>query len=184
MTEEKNITVYGASSTTLDEAFYEAARIVGESIAQSGATLVNGGGAAGLMGATIDGALAAGGKAIGVIPSFMSERGWGHTRLTQTIVTNGMHERKKLMADMAAGVIALPGGVGTLDELMEIITWRQLGLFTGQVVILNTLGYYEPLLKMLGDAQRMGFMRKGVERQLFQLTDSPRHAVKLALGQP
>lgn len=178
------VAVYGASSARLDAVFYEAARAVGRCIAEAGAAVVNGGGARGLMGATIDGALAAGGAAIGVIPEFMHQKGWAHPGLTRLEVTDGMHSRKKLMADLATGVIALPGGVGTLDELMEIITWRQLRLFNGPVVILNTDHYYDPLLAMLEQAERRYFTREHARGRLFDVTTDPAEAVRLALAIP
>lgn len=177
----KAVTVYGASSTRLAAQYYEAARNVGRLLAEAGAEVINGGGARGLMGATIDGALEAGGKAVGVIPQFMADRGWGHKGLQRMIVTPDMHTRKKTMADMSDGIIALPGGVGTLDELMEIITWRQLGLYTGNVVILNTLNYYGPLLDFLRLAGEQGFMRQNAEARLFVVADTPAEAVTMAL---
>lgn len=178
----KYVTVYGASSSHIDEAYKQAAYRVGMEIARAGAVVVNGGGARGLMGATIDGAIAVGGHSVGVIPDFMAAKGWGHPGIGEMRVTDGMHPRKRLMADLATGVIALPGGIGTLDELMEIITWRQLGLYDGNIVILNTLGYYDPLLSMLDSAAEKGFMRKGVSRKLFHVTDRPDEAVRIALG--
>lgn len=176
----KSITVYGASSSHIDQVFFEAARKVGRLIAESGFALVDGGGDHGLMGAVNDGALEAGGQAIGVIPGFMAEKGWGHKGLTSMVVTDGMHSRKQRMADLASAVIALPGGVGTLDELMEIITWRQLGLFKKPVIILNTDNYYDPLLSMIDRAEQRGFMREGQPARLFNVTDDPAEAVRLA----
>lgn len=175
------VTVYGASSTHIDEKYFRVGRSVGRLLAEAGADVINGGGAVGLMGATIDGALEAGGTAIGIIPEFMAAKGWGHKSLTRMIVAADMHSRKKAMADMSTAVIALPGGVGTLDELMEIITWRQLRLYTGQVVILNTDGFYDPLLAMLARAEEQGFMRKGAEQRLFTVAATPEEAVRLAL---
>lgn len=176
------VTVYGASSSHIGQVYFDAARTVGALLAARRITVVDGGGANGLMGAVNDGALDAGGKAVGVIPQFMADRGWGHTGLTEMVVMPDMHTRKHFMASVAAGIIALPGGVGTLDELMEIITWRQLGLFTGPVVILNTAGYYRPLLDMLDRAQEQGFMRKGAEQRLFRVADTPQQAVDIAIA--
>lgn len=178
----KAITVYGASADGLDEVFHTAARRVAEEAVRRGAAVVNGGGTQGMMGSVNDTVLAAGGTAIGVIPRFMVERGWGHKGLSRCEVSEGMHDRKARMAELATGVIALPGGVGTLDELMEIITWRQLGLFDGQVVILNVGGYWDDLLRMLGTAEKRGFMRKGTRGDLWYVTDDPVEAVARALG--
>lgn len=177
------VTVYGASSSAIDKVFFDDARALGAALAARGAAVIDGGGAAGLMGAVNDGALGAGGKAIGVIPRFMADRGWGHTGLSLTVVTDGMHPRKALMAAAAKAVIAMPGGIGTLDELMEIMTWRQLGLFSGSVILLNTAGYYTPLINLLERAAALGFMRKGTgPEQLYGVAETPQQAVEMALG--
>jgi hypothetical protein len=174
------ITVYGASSQNIDKAYFDAAIEVGRLAAQNGIAVVNGGGKMGLMGAVNQGAIEAGGETIGVIPQFMVERGWHHPSLSRLEVTDSMHTRKELMAKLATGVIALPGGVGTLDELMEIICWRQLGLFSGNIVILNVGGYYDNLIAMLRTATEGGFMRPDHLQNLFTVTDSPAEAVKIA----
>jgi uncharacterized protein (TIGR00730 family) len=174
------ITVYSASSQNIDKAYFDAAIEVGRLAAQNGIAVVNGGGKMGLMGAVNQGAIEAGGETIGVIPQFMVERGWHHPSLSRLEVTDSMHTRKELMAKLATGVIALPGGVGTLDELMEIICWRQLGLFSGNIVILNVGGYYDNLIAMLRTATEGGFMRPDHLQNLFTVTDSPAEAVKIA----
>ena len=178
----KCITVYGASAAGLDAVFQEAARQVALAAVDAGVAVITGGGTQGMMGTVNDTVLAAGGTAIGIIPSFMVEKGWGHKGLSRIEVTDSMHSRKALMASMSTGVIALPGGVGTLDELMEIITWRQLGLFTGNVVILNVDGYWNNLLEMLAVAEQRGFMRKGTRADLWHVTSDPDEAVRLALA--
>lgn len=175
------ITIYGASAAGLESIFLDAATALGRYAARQGVAVVNGGGTEGIMGAVNDAVLAAGGEAIGIIPKFMVDRGWGHKGLSRMEVTADMHDRKLRMADLADGVVALPGGVGTMDELMEIITWRQLGLFTGPVVILNTDGYWDGLLGMINTARNRGFMRKGVSDDLWVVTDNPEEAVRLAL---
>lgn len=178
------ITVYGASASGLDKVFHDAAKRMALEAVRREAAVITGGGTEGMMGTVNDTVLGAGGVAIGIIPDFMVERGWGHRGLTRCYTTPGMHERKKMMARLSTGVIALPGGVGTLDELMEIITWRQLGLYTGNVVILNVDGYWDNLLAMLETAERRGFMRKGAAHSdLWHVTDNPEEAVALALGQ-
>lgn len=179
--EQPTITIYGASARGLDPVFYEAARALGRYAALHGVAVVNGGGSDGIMGAVNDAVLGAGGTAIGIIPAFMAERGWGHRGLSRMEVTSDMHSRKHRMADLADGIVALPGGVGTLDELMEIITWRQLNLFRGPVVILNTDGYWDALLATLDNAARRGFMRKGLSNDLWTVTADPEKAVRLAL---
>jgi uncharacterized protein (TIGR00730 family) len=174
------ITVYGASSSNIKQEYFDAAIAVGRIAAQNGVAVVNGGGKMGLMGAVNQGAIEAGGETIGVIPQFMVERGWHHPSLTRLEITDSMHSRKELMAKLATGIIALPGGVGTLDELMEIICWRQLGLFSGNIVILNVDGYYDNLIAMLKTATDGGFMRPDHLQNLFTVTADPEVAVKLA----
>lgn len=178
----QGITVYGASSPRISEEYFTAARAVGREIALAGVPLINGAGSRGLMGASIEGAREAGGECIGVIPRFMAEKGWQHPLLTELRVTETMHERKALMASLARGVIALPGGIGTFDELCEIITWRQLGLFKGPVVLLDTLGYYRPFMEMLRHAEEQDFMRP-VKRTLYTVTEDPVEAVRMALNE-
>lgn len=173
----KAITVYAASHPDLDPRYTEAARDLGAAIARAGYALVNGGGASGLMGAVNDGAIDAGGITIGVIPDFMHDRGWGHKGLSQTIVTHGMHHRKQTMADLSSGVIALPGGVGTFEEILEIMTWRKLGIYTHPAVLLNTLHYYDPLVSMMKHAREQGFIYSC--NSLFSLASTPDEAVDI-----
>lgn len=180
--EKKRITVYCASSPNVDATYTDAARNLGEMAAEAGIGVVCGAGKCGLMGALIDGALSRGGEAIGVIPRFMVENGWIHPQLTERIVTPDMHVRKETMAAMADGIIALPGGCGTLEELLEIITWRQLGLYKGNVVILDINRYYRPLIEMLDRAIDLHFMNDD-HRKLWQVTDNPAEALRLALAE-
>lgn len=181
--ETKGITVYCASSTAVADSYFEAARELGTLIARSGLPLVTGAGNMGLMGAVNDAALAAGGVTVGVIPRFMVERDWHHTGLSRLIVTDGMHSRKETMASLARGVIALPGGIGTFEELMEIITWRQLGLYDGNIVIYNVDGYYDNLLAMLGTAVERGFMKADHSR-LWSVAADAAEAVAMATAEP
>lgn len=155
----KNVCVYSASSTQIAPAYFEAATQLGRLLAIKGINLINGAGSIGLMAATSNAALAAGGTVTGVIPRFMVEQGWHHTGLTRLVETENMHERKQLMARMADAVIALPGGCGTMEELLEIITWKQLGLYLNPIVILNVNEFYDPLLSMLQQAVDQHFMR-------------------------
>ena len=134
----------------------------------------------GLMGAVNDAAIAAGGRTIGVIPQFMVDRGWHHRGLGELKITDGMHRRKELMAAMSRGVIALPGGIGTFEELLEIITWRQLGLYDGNIVIFNVGGYYDNLLKMLDTAIEQKFMKQD-HRNLWSVASDAHEAVDIAM---
>lgn len=159
MNDNPNITVYSGSSAGLPTAYLEAARELGREIAAAGAGLVYGAGRTGMMGAVADAALAAGAPVTGVIPSFMVERGWHHKGLTALEITEGMHARKARMLALCRGVIALPGGIGTFEEITEAITWRQLGLFSGNVVIYNYDGYYDPFISQLRLAVEKSFMK-------------------------
>ena len=173
-----NVCVFCASSANIDERYLADARELGNLLAQEGWRCVNGGGAVGLMGAVTDGTLDAGGEVTGVIPKFMVDNGWCYDRLQDVIVTADMHQRKQMMSNMADAVIALPGGVGTLEELLETLTWRQLGLVKVPIIILNTLGYYDPLLAMLRHAIDEGFMKPS-HGQLWQVAATPADAVAL-----
>lgn len=174
-----NITVYSASSGQVPAHYVEAARELGRLMAQGGHTLINGAGRTGLMGACADGCLEAGGEAVGVIPRFMVENGWQHPALTRLIVTDDMHSRKERMAEMADACIALPGGVGTLEELLEIITWKQLGLYRKPIVVLNVDDYFAPLLAQLERAVSQCFMRPQ-HAALWCVAETPAEAVRLA----
>ena len=178
--EARAIVVYGASSEDIKQEYKDAARETGKLIAEAGCALVCGGGRQGLMKAAIDGALDAGGEAIGVLPQFMIANNWQHPGLTRMIATASMHERKHTMAMMAVAAIACPGGCGTFEELLEIITWRQLNLYRGQVVILNTDGYYDPMLQMFDRAIEQGFMHADHKR-LFTVATTAAEAVAAAL---
>lgn len=178
----KCITVYCASSVTVDDIYFDAARQLGLEIGRRGVTLVTGAGSMGLMGAINDAAISAGGHTIGVIPEFMVQRGWNHKRLGGLIVTDSMHTRKEKMAAMADGVIALPGGIGTFEELLEIITWRQLGLYDGNIVIFNVGGYYDDLLRMLDKAIEQKFMKPD-HKGIWTVVNTASDAVDAALSQ-
>ena len=173
-----NVCVFCASSANIDERYLADARELGNLLAQGGWRCVNGGGAVGLMGAVTDGTLDAGGEVTGVIPKFMVDNGWCYDRLMDVVVTADMHQRKQMMSNMADAVIALPGGVGTLEELLETLTWRQLGLVKVPIIILNTLGYYDLLLAVLRHAIDEGFMKPS-HGQLWQVAATPADAVAL-----
>lgn len=132
---------------------------MGRKLAESGIELVYGGAAVGLMGAVADGALEAGGRAIGVLPQFLQDREIAHRGLTELIVVDSMHERKQRMAELADGFAALPGGPGTMEEYFEIFTWGQLGLHGKPCGLLNVGGYFDPLLAMFERMEQEGFMQ-------------------------
>lgn len=178
-----NICIYCASSGQVPAAYVEAARRLGQLVAWAGHTLVNGAGRTGLMGAASDAALEAGGEVVGVIPRFMVEQGWHHGGLTRLEVVADMHSRKARMASLADACIALPGGVGTLEELLEIITWKQLGLYLSPIVVLNTGGYFDALLAQLNRAVDERFMRT-VHASIWQVADTPDEALRLAEETP
>ena len=173
-----NVCVFCASSANIDARYLDVARELGGLLARDGWRCVNGGGAVGLMGAVTDGTLDAGGQVTGVIPKFMVDNGWCYDRLEDVVITADMHQRKQMMSEMADAVIALPGGVGTLEELLETLTWRQLGLVKVPVIILNTLGYYDGLLEMLRHAIDEGFM-KSSHAALWQVAATPAEAISL-----
>ena len=122
------------------------------------------------MGAISDAVMAHGGKAIGVIPQFMVDMGWHHSSLSELHTVADMHSRKAMMAQMSDAVIALPGGIGTLEELLEILTWKQLGLFNKPIIILNINGFYDPLLAQLQKAVEGRFMREE-HQQMWQVVE-------------
>ncbi len=154
----RRVCVYCASSRQADPEFAEDARRLGRLLAERRVTIVYGGGSVGSMGALAEGALAARGEVIGVLPRFMYDLEWGHRGLTELRVVNDLHERKRLMIEEVDAVVALPGGSGTFEELLEAITWKRLGLYVNPIVIVNTRGYYEPLLALLESAVRERFM--------------------------
>lgn len=178
-----SVCVYSASSTQIDRAYFETAQELGQLLAQEHIRLINGAGKMGLMAAVADAALSCGGEVTGVIPRFMIEQGWHHTGLTKLIEVDSMHQRKKLMADLSDAVMALPGGCGTLEELLEVITWKQLGLYLNPIVILNTKGYFNPLLDMLGKAVDENFMRVQ-HGAIWQVAGTPEEAIELVRNTP
>lgn len=156
MSPEFSVCVYCGSRPGTRPEFTQAARAVGTWIGQHGGQLVYGGGKAGLMGITAEATLQAGGQVIGIIPTALMEKEWALQECTELHVVSTMHERKRMMAERADAFLALPGGIGTLEELFEVWTWRQLGYHDKPVGILNVAGYYDGLLS---------FMDKTVEAQ-------------------
>ena len=178
MNQINSVCVYCASSTKIDSIYFENASRLGNLLGEQGIRLINGAGRMGLMAATADGVLKSGGEVTGVIPRFMVEQGWQHTELTELIEVDSMHERKQLMANLSDAVIALPGGCGTLEELLEVITWKQLGIYLKPIVILNIKGFFNPLLEMLERAMDENFMRKQ-HGSLWHVVETPEEAIEL-----
>ena len=156
----KRVCIYCGSSPGLLPEYAAAARHCGTGLAQRGLAVVYGGGNVGLMGILADAALAAGGEVIGVIPRQMMVRELGHESVTTLIPVNSMHERKKQMADLADAFIALPGGIGTMEELFEAFTWQQLGIHRKPVGLLNVAGYYDALIAFLAHMCEQRFLKK------------------------
>ena len=177
------VCVYCASSTKVDKVYFDMAEQLGKLLAQRNIRLVNGAGCIGLMRSVSDAVLSSGGEVTGVIPKFMVEQGWHHSGLTELIEVESMHERKQLMANLSDAVIALPGGIGTLEELLEIITWKQLGLYLNPVIILNVKGYFDPLLTMLERAVEENFMRPQ-HKEIWSVVQTPEEALEKILNTP
>ncbi len=152
------ICVYCASSTRIHQSYFDAAKRLAAHLVSHSVTIVYGGGAAGLMGCIADTAIEQGGHVVGVIPKFMTEVEWQHKELEEIHIVADMHERKKKMLEGSDAVIALPGGSGTFEELLEVISLKRLGLYTKPIVILNANGYYGPLIEMLEKSIREKFM--------------------------
>jgi uncharacterized protein (TIGR00730 family) len=168
----KYLCVFCGSQSGRVAVYAEAARRFGAALAARGLGLVYGGGHIGLMGVLADAVLAGGAPVIGVIPRALVERELAHGRLTELHVVETMHQRKALMADRAGAFAALPGAFGTADELFEILTWRQLGLHAKPIGLLNTAGFFDPLLAWLDRSVTEGFLR-GEHRALIHVTDQP-----------
>lgn len=167
----KRITVFCASSFGTDKIYEEQAVLVGKTLAEQNIELVYGGANVGLMGAVADGALQAGGKVIGVLPDFLRSKEIAHLGLTELILVESMHERKTKMNDLCDGVIALPGGFGTLEELFEMLTWAQLGLHKKPIAILNINGFYNALITLLETMTEKGLLKE-VNQKMLLVSDN------------
>ncbi len=180
----KSIAVYCASSATVPVPYFQAARRLGELLAAGGARLIYGGTNIGLMGAVAEAVLKGGGQAVGVIPALLQGVGIAHPNLTQLILTDGMRERKAIMEERADAFIALPGGYGTLEEIFEVLTLKQLGYHQKPIVLLNTANYYDPLLSLLQSATEQHFMKPS-NLALLQVVSYPEEALQyIACYQP
>ena len=170
------VCVYCASSSSCDAEYHAAARRLGELLADDGRTVVYGGSRNGSMGALADGALHRGGRVIGVLPRFLQDLEVSHDGLTELHVVEDMRTRKHLMLSRSEAVVALPGGGGTLEELLEAITLKRLGVFQGPIVIVNTRGYFAPLLALFEAAVRERFM-EARHLAMWQVVASPEAAL-------
>jgi uncharacterized protein (TIGR00730 family) len=155
---ERSVCVYCASSRSADPEYRSAAQRLGEVLAAAGIAIIYGGGAVGSMGALADGALAHGGRVVGILPRFMADLEWGHRGLTELELVDDLRARKHLMLTRSDAAIALPGGSGTLEELLEAITLKRLGLYLNPIVLVNTREFFAPLLTLLARAVEERFM--------------------------
>lgn len=167
----KRITVFCGSSFGTEEIYKEQATLLGQTLAKQNIELIYGGANVGLMGAVADGILNEGGKAIGVLPNFLRSKEIAHLGLTELILVESMHERKTKMNDLCDGVIALPGGFGTLEELFEMLTWAQLGLHKKPIAVLNINGFYDSLIELTKVMVEKGLL-KDVNQQMLLVSDN------------
>ena len=179
----KRICVYCASSSKVDKSYFDAAERLGTELVSHGVTVVYGGGANGLMGHLADTVIKHGGHIVGVIPEFMKEVEWMHKSVAEILVVADMHERKKKLLEDTDALIALPGGSGTLEELLEAISLKRLGLYTKPIVILNTRAYYAPLITMLEKSIREHFMSP-VHRKMWTIVSEPEEVIEAIQNSP
>jgi uncharacterized protein (TIGR00730 family) len=172
MTPINSICVYCGSSPGRLEAYSQAANQLAESLVNQNIRLIYGGASIGIMGTVADRVLVLGGEVIGVIPQALSHKEVAHPNLTELHITNSMHERKMLMAELADGFIALPGGIGTLEELFEIWTWAQLGIHNKPLGLLNVAGYFDDLIRFLDHMTEQAFF-KSRHRQMLMVESHP-----------
>lgn len=172
------ICVFASSSSRIDSKYADEASKLGQLFAGANIDVVYGGGGIGLMGTLADSIIEHGGKITGVIPSFMKDEGWDHASVEDMIVTSDMGERKKKMFSLSDGIVALPGGIGTLEELTEAITLKQLGLYRGPIIILNTLNFYSSLIDFLGHMVKGHFLRNE-HKGMWEVADTPEEIMLL-----
>lgn len=179
-----SVCVYCGSRHGRNPAYTTAARALGQAMGERGWQLVYGGGKVGLMGEVADATLAAGGRVVGVIPQTLQDREVGHTGLTELHVVQTMHQRKQMMAERADAFIAMPGGIGTLEELYEVWTWRQLGYHDQPIGLLNTAGYFDSLLGFMAHSVSEGFLSPEQHATLQVSTDPAALLLQLAKALP
>ncbi|WP_291912556.1 TIGR00730 family Rossman fold protein [Chitinophaga sp. CB10] len=180
----KRIAVYCGSSMGNEDIYKEQAMLLGATLAKKGIGLVYGGARVGLMGAVADGALSGGGEVIGVLPHFLQQKELAHTGLTSLLLTDTMHERKAKMNELCDGVIALPGGFGTMEELFEMLTWGQLGLHRKPVGLLNSGGFYDTLIALTEHMTSKGFLSSPNKNMLLHSPDINQLIAKMEQYQP
>lgn len=176
MKKVSTVCVYLGSSARCDEIHKTTTHAFGQLMAKAGMTLVYGGGRVGLMGILADSVLDAGGRAIGIIPEHISKREIQHKELTELHVVDSMHIRKQMMVDKSDAFVVLPGGIGTLDELCEVMTWRQLGIHDKPIIIVNVQDYWTPFIKMIDNVISQRFMREE-DRRLITVVDTIEGAI-------
>ena len=168
----QSVCVYCSSSNRAPAVYLDAAARLGRILAENGITIVYGGSSLGSMGRLAAAALEAGGKVIGVLPRFMDELEWGHRALSELRIVDDMHERKRVMLELSDAAIALPGGCGTLEELLEAITWKRLGLYFGPVVLVNVNGFFDPCIELLNRCVDERFMDEK-HRAMWSVAEDP-----------
>lgn len=175
-----NVAVFCGSSAGIDPVYADTAKLLGTLMASKTHTLIYGGGKVGIMGIVANAVLKGGGEVIGVIPQFLMDREVGHSGITRLEVVQSMHQRKQRMADLAQAFIAYPGGWGTLEELAEILTWRQLGLISHPIVLLNVNEFFSPLLHQLRTMGQQGFVREE-NYNVLRVATTPQEALELII---
>jgi len=177
------ICVFCASSAKIDEKYFEATKTVAQELVKANATILYGGGSVGLMGCLADTALSLQGRVVGILPQFMDKVEWGHKGLTQMVLVKDMRERKKQLTENVDAVVALPGGCGTLEELMEVFTLKRLGKFTKPIIVLNTDGFYSHLELLIEKMIEERFMRPE-HRQIWQMVSTPEEIIPAIKSAP
>jgi len=179
----RRVSVFCASSAKVKDIYLETAGRLGEILASEGIAVNYGGGAVGLMGRLADKIMSAGGSVRGIIPGFMVDQGWSHKGISDMIIVKDMHERKKKLTEEIDAFITLPGGVGTLEELLEMITLKQLGQVLVPIIIVNTQNYFEPFLQMLDKMVEEQFMR-AVHKEIWTVVDTPEQVIEAIRNAP
>ncbi|MDD2279383.1 MAG: TIGR00730 family Rossman fold protein [Bacteroidales bacterium] len=177
------VCVFCASSAKISKKYFDQTELVAQELVNAGSSIVYGGGSVGLMGCLADKALSLGGEVIGILPRFMDKVEWGHKGLSKMVLVKDMRERKKQLINNVDAVIALPGGCGTLEELMEVYTLKRLGKFTKPIIVLNTDGFYNHLEMLIEKMIDENFMRPE-HRQIWQLVNSPSDIIPAIISAP
>ena len=173
----QSVCVYCSSSNRAPAVYLDAAARLGRILAENGITIVYGGSSLGSMGRLAAAAMEAGGKVVGVLPRFMDELEWGHPALTEMRVVDDMHERKRVMLELSGAAIALPGGCGTLEELLEAVTWKRLGLYFGPVVLVNVNRFFDPCIELLNRCVDERFMDEK-HRAMWSVAEDPESVIQ------